>query len=299
MSWFRRYALGCSFFCAGSFMPAHIALAEAAPPPPALASAQLAGLPPPLSSEQSLPLSALFPQLLDKSVIEREKIALELLEAGHFPSQLRQLKKVSVQSEKHELHFWVMPDYLALGNDAEAMLMPLSFVSARRLMEIWGFYLPTRKMVDLIYKEAALKIWPRTYPPSPAMNSMEFALDHSRWIEGQRYLFPEQNVLAAGHKKDVVLSSRLYQRSHRQAIYGWNNIRGGETIQPLSIWHGDQYVDYSHGLRLVAPWVLLDGKIFSLKELLADAELASLLSDEGPIDVDRLLRSAPRSIAHN
>lgn len=299
MTRFKRWAFALCGLMLGSLASGQVPKESEVLPEPSLMDLQLSYLPLPLPPSESLPASAIYPQLLDKTVIEREKIVLELLEQGHFPAQLRKLKPLVIRSGGHELKFWVMPDYLALGNAADAMLMPLSFVSARRLMEVWGFLLPTKKMVDIIYEQAERRIWPRTYPPSPEMNSMEHVLDHSLWIEGQRYLYPEQNVLTAGHKKDVVLSTRLYRRSHRQAIYGWNNIRGGETIQPLSIWHGDHYVDYSHGLRLIAPWAKLDGKLVKLCDLLLDEEKASLLSDEGPLDVDRLLRTVSRSFAKN
>ncbi len=288
MGRYSQFALAFLSFCTCSIVQGQSAFMP-----------QLKSLPAPLPTEQSLSATTILAMLEDKNVIEREKIVLELLSLGHFPQRLRSLKKVTVEEQKRKISFWVMPDYLAIGNDADEMLMPLSFSSARLLTQSWGFALPTRKMVDAIYKSAERKIWPRTYPPSPEMNSMEFARDHNRWIEGQRYLFPEQDVLTAGHKKDVVLSKRLYQRHNRQAIYGWNNIRAGETIQPLSIWHGEKYVDYSHGLRMVAPWVEIDGVLVSLKQALMHEEYSSLLSDEGPLDIDRLLRHTDHSIAHN
>jgi hypothetical protein len=68
----------------------------------------------------------------------------------------------------------------------------------------------------------------------------------------------------------------------RLAIYGWHQ-SNGEPIQPLSTAHGLEYVDYSHGVRLVADVMLLNGRITSVHKVLTDARLSAVLSDEGPI----------------
>jgi len=86
----------------------------------------------------------------------------------------------------------------------------------------------------------------------------------------------------AGHKKDLVVSNRLWRNPGRVAIYGWHQ-PNGRAIQPLSTVHGAEYADYSHGVRLVARTAYLNGRAIDLEDLLADATYAGLLSDEGPI----------------
>ena len=88
--------------------------------------------------------------------------------------------------------------------------------------------------------------------------------------------------LVAGHKKDIVTTNRLKEKPNRVAIYGWHKL-DGKPIQPLTIVHGDTYVDYSHGVRLVAREVLLDGRAAQIEDVLRDPALAPLLSAEGPI----------------
>jgi len=89
-------------------------------------------------------------------------------------------------------------------------------------------------------------------------------------------------VLTAGHKKDLVITNRLWRFPDRVAIYGWH--RGiDEPIQPLSTVHGARYADYSHGVRLVSTTICVDGKPMSLFEALEDPELAQVLSGEGPL----------------
>lgn len=60
--------------------------------------------------------------------------------------------------------------------------------------------------------------------------------------------------------------------------------------------HSADWADYSMGIRLVAEAVVVDGRPMNLSAVLADPELAQLLSDEGPIVPSRvpiLPRPAP------
>ncbi len=78
------------------------------------------------------------------------------------------------------------------------------------------------------------------------------------------------------------MTNLLARRQGKIAIYGWH-FPSGIPIQPLSTIHSATYADYSHGIRLISDWVLLNGQIQPLYEVLGDPELSSLLSDEGPI----------------
>ena len=104
-------------------------------------------------------------------------------------------------------------------------------------------------------------------------------------------------ALVSGNKKDVVVSNRLAAQPGRIAIYGWHR-PGGEPIQPLSTVHGSGYADYSHGIRLVSGVVFVDGEATSLARVLRDPELASVLSDEGPLpDLGNLMPAVPTPVA--
>ncbi len=232
---------------------------------------------------------ALLADYRETSISKREEAVLDALQRGYFPDFMRRMKAVTIQEKGHTLTFWVMPDYVAIGNNDDAVLMPLSFVSARKLANAWGFILPTPKMVDAIFRQAECVIWPRIFKPATEMVSVAWLEAHNDLIRSQRFAELDFTRLAAGHKKDIVLSPRLKDQDKKIAIYGWQNIRAGENIQPLSTWHGERYVDYSHGLRLVGAWAMLDGKLLSMREIMADPALSSLVSREGPIPVDQLL----------
>jgi hypothetical protein len=119
------------------------------------------------------------------------------------------------------------------------------------------------------------------------MASSELFAAHSREIEERRAaLGCPAGSLVAGPKKDLVITAREAQQPGRLAIYGWFH-GDGTPIQPLSLLHSDKYVDFSHGIRLVADEMTLDGRARSVFEVLADPGLAALLSDEGaftPLD---------------
>ena len=70
------------------------------------------------------------------------------------------------------------------------------------------------------------------------------------------------------------------------AIYGWHKA-DGKPIQPLYTGHADYYADYSHGIRLVqlALTVEINDVKHTVPEVLANPELAPLLSDEGVIAI--------------
>jgi hypothetical protein len=162
----------------------------------------------------------------------------------------------------------------------------------------FGFALPTRKMVDAIYAQSDAKLAPEPMTAGPQMSSTAYYVTHNDRISTQRAaLDAPPGALLAGHKKDVVLTSRLASQTGKIAIYGWHR-RDGRPIQPLSTVHGAGYADYSHGIRLVSSVVFVDGEATSLASVLRDPELAPVLSDEGPLpDLGALMPAAPTPVA--
>jgi hypothetical protein len=60
----------------------------------------------------------------------------------------------------------------------------------------------------------------------------------------------------------------------------------------LSTVHGANYADYSHGIRLISEWALVNGRLQSIRQLLQDPATAKILSDEGPIHLNLDLLAA-------
>ncbi len=223
----------------------------------------------------------------------RDEEAVAALEAGNLPEALRTLHPVAFRARDaggawREVTVWVTPDYLAVGSDADFVRAPLSADGAQRVADRLGCVLPTVALVDAIWAAAPGRLSPIPLPPGPTMMSAEYAAEHQRRIEAQREARGlASGVLLAGHKKDVVLSARLWARPDRVAIYGWHR-PDGRPIQPLSTVHERSYADYSHGARLVWATCRIDGIAHPIEAVLADPLLAPLLSHEGPLPAARL-----------
>lgn len=217
----------------------------------------------------------------------REEGVIHEVLAGNVPSWYRQLVPITASRSGSQgfvdVTFHVLPDYLAVGSDDDFVFMPLSPQAAQRIADTTGMSLPTSTMVDLIWQAADYQFEPRPIPPSPAMTTINVFVHHNQMLAAQRdSLGLRAGKLAAGHKKDVVLSSRLNGIDGKVAIYGWHQTNG-TPIQPLYIGHTDRWVDYSHGIRLVSRDVLVDGKRMDIRDVLANLDLARLFSAEGVV----------------
>jgi len=225
---------------------------------------------------------AAFPLDDREAAIERE------ITGGNFPEFLRQFRQVPIRGttldgKEITASLAVMPDYLAVGSDADFVRLPMTPQTAQRIADQLGCLLPTRKMVDAIDAAAELHLAP--HPLTEAREAVSTFLEHHQIIERQRAGKP-LGLLITGIKKDVVLSPRLFERPNRLALYGWRKL-DGQPIQPLTTVHWNRYVDYSHGARLVLNQIEVDGRKRKITDVLADQDLCSLMSDEGPIDPPR------------
>jgi hypothetical protein len=117
------------------------------------------------------------------------------------------------------------------------------------------------------------------------MGSMEFFAYHNREIEERRAgQHAPLGALLSGPKKDLVITRRMLESPGRTPIYGWFDAEA-KPIQALSLVHDDRYVDYAHGIRLVYRKMTVDDQDRDVLEVLAERELAPLISDEGSFDL--------------
>jgi hypothetical protein len=215
---------------------------------------------------------------------QREEAMAAEISRGNIPNFLRSFQKLTVRAhdaagKEHSATIEVMPDYLVVGSDDDFVRVPITPMTAARVADVFGCALPTRKIVDEVYRSAAIKLEPR--PLTKDRESVQTFVEHNSIIESQR-AGRQLGLLVAGIKKDVVVTNRLGERANRVAIYGWHKL-DGSPIQPLTIVHVNWYVDYSHGVRLVKRTVLVDGKPRDIRHVLYSPDLVGLLSDEGQI----------------
>lgn len=225
------------------------------------------------------------------SGVERDAVFVAELLAGNLPDFLRKLVAVTLRAPAGgaTVTACVLPDYLSIGSDRDFLLVPMGLAGALAVAQRGGFTLPTTRLVDAIYAQAAVRLPPRPLPASDAMRSTAYLRNHDRIVGEQRSAAGGLlGWLTAGHKKDLVLTNRLWRALDRVAIYGWHRAPR-DPIQTLSTVHGTRYADYSHGVRLVSSVVYVDGAPRPIAAALADPALAPALSAEGPMpDLDRL-----------
>ena len=256
-------------------------------------AAQSQSLAVPARPADSVPGRQIATHISSLPVAEREVELSRQILAGNVPPFLRHLCPVSVTNISPAVTnvatFFVAPDYLCVGSDDDFFFTPLRPSTTQEIAWQLNASLPTRKMVDAIYAAAEIKLAPAPIPPGPAMTTVPVFLEHSDAVRAQRLACAAAHplgALTAGDKKDVVISARLAGAPGKVAIYGWHKTNGA-PIQPLYLGHTDQWADYSHGIRLVAQNMIVDGTNSSVRAVLADPKLCALLSDEGPIDDPR------------
>lgn len=220
---------------------------------------------------------------------QRDSLAIAWILAGHIPAFITKLEKVSVSmldsttGKTIEAIYFVSPDYLSVGNDEDWARVPLTPMAAQEIADSLHCFLPTRKMVDDIYKQAKMKLEP--VPMFAFRDSTPTMWQHHLMIEGQR---KGRKGLIAGIKKDVVISSKLISdgRPNRVAIYGWHKA-DGKPIQPLYTGHVNWYVDYSHGIRFIHETIYIKRKPMHYTDVLKHPVYSKLLCDEVTCDCSR------------
>jgi hypothetical protein len=230
---------------------------------------------------------------------QREEAIVKEIISGNIPNFLRHTQTISYKTKLKNGKFQrvemnVMPDYLAIGSDKDFVRIPMSPISAQKIADRYNLVLPTAKIVDEIYKNSSLKYTPSPLPPGKKMVTSDVYKQHNQLIEKQRK-GRSLDQLASGHKKDVVLTNRLNAQPRKVAIYGWHR-PNGKAIQPLSLVHGNYYADYSHGIRLVDPWIKVDGKRRNISGVMSDKNLASLVSNEGKMTAASAYRAGKSTV---
>lgn len=234
----------------------------------------------------SLSGSDFYKQAAAMSWKQRDSFAILQFQTGNIPAFLLDLRPVqteytdSVSGKTHKAVYYVTPDYFSIGTNQDWARVPLTPMAARQIADTLNCFLPSRKMVDDIYRAAAVKLEP--VPMYAFRDSTPTMWHHHLIVEGQR---KGRRGLISGIKKDVVNTFKLsqYPRRDRVAIYGWHK-SDGKPIQPLYTGHVNWYVDYSHGIRLVSRRILVDGKWMDYTSILKDPVLKHLLCDEGNCD---------------
>ncbi|HEU4537343.1 MAG TPA: hypothetical protein VFS00_24655, partial [Polyangiaceae bacterium] len=139
----------------------------ATPPRPAPPEVSLSALPP---RPADAPSGSAFVRALEaEGEAGREAAVLREICRGNVPGYLRRLARLEAAGETRSgrpvaLTLWVTPDYLAVGDDADSVRVPMNAITAQTVADRLGFVLPTAKIVDLVYRLADARLSPRPFP---------------------------------------------------------------------------------------------------------------------------------------
>lgn len=243
--------------------------------------------------------SAVAEAVTGLSLTEREAVLEAEVLSGNVPDWWRNFVRVPVGPPGAGVVAWVAPDYLAVGNAVDFFQIPLTPGTARRIAERLGCTLPNPRLVDAVHAAAPLKLMPCPIPPGPEMVSVNWFLDHQKTVRTQREQALELHpwgTLVAGSQKDVVLTPLLANKPGKVAIYGWHR-PDGSVIQPLYTGHGEGWVDYSHGIRLVGMEVDRAGKPAAWESVLTDPAMAEFFRDTAPDKISPPVKTSTEAAA--
>lgn len=213
---------------------------------------------------------------------QRDSFVVKEVLAGNIPSFLKKFVPVHVQVRDSstgkiiKATYYVATDYLSVGTDEDWARINITPYAAQKIADSFDCFLPTKKMVDDMYKAAKVKLEP--VPMYAFRDSTPTMYHHHLIVEGQR---KGRKGLISGIQKDVVISGKISRdpKPDRVAIYGWHKL-DGTPIQPLYTGHVYWWVDYSQGIRLVYRKIKVNNRWMDYIDVLKDAVLQKLLCDE-------------------
>ena len=232
-------------------------------------------------------------QVKELNLSDREKAVVKEILAGNVPSFSRKLRplKISrvINGKNYEVIFFTVCDYMAIGSDDDYLYIPMTPSTAQYIADKLDCILPTKKLVDVIYNKAEIKLRPQPIPPSPKMTTIPVFYQHTDSIKNQIAQIGfnrASDSIIAGHKKDIIISNKIYSSDRnydRVVIYGWH-LSVNNPIQPVYNGHIGTYADYSHGVRLISKLAIINGDSIQITDILKDPNLNIIISSEGVIN---------------
>ncbi len=205
----------------------------------------------------------------------RETVIESSLNAKQYPAFLTQFIPVNVSIPGHTGTFFVTPDVLSIGTDADYLRIPMQARTAQRVANHFGMILPTKQMVEaMINAPNFTKENHVSYRPifGRGRDDLYAYIRTNKQLQEVRnsHFAPGRGYI--GGKKDIVMGTDMSRArpnspgdsctsrtTLRIFIYGGVNQAGG-VVQAYSDVHDLTYVDYSHGVHLVANEMIVDGR---------------------------------------
>lgn len=216
----------------------------------------------------------------------RENYIKSQILSGNIPDFLRNkvecnFNMLDLAGDTHTVVYQVMPDYLAVGSDSDFVRVPLTPTTAQAIADSFRCFMPTPKLVDATMLRSTGRLDPIPYAPVGHNNELvsQFVRHNNDISTAMQNEDIQPGELISGIKKDVVITNRIKNNRNYVAIYGWH-YKNNTAIQPLYTGHIKEYVDYSHGIRLISNNMTVDGMQMSAQEVLRDSLLYKCLTRE-------------------
>lgn len=220
----------------------------------------------------------------------REKAILAAVEHGDFVPF--DWEPVESTHNGHKATLYVTADCLRLGDAKDSVRVSMSAITAQAIADVFGAFLPTTHIADLVWKQAKVHLEPCLFgePRSATSRMRDYHEAVEKAVAGRKGLI--ENV-----GKHWVITNKLLSSPGRAANYGFFSASaphvtpsGLKAWQPLGLAHNGAHADYSQVLRLVGEKLIVDGKTMLFKDVATNPALCGLVSSEGIL---RTLRGSP------
>lgn len=220
----------------------------------------------------------------------REDFILEQVRNGCVPDFMRVASQIILSGAGGVVgSLEVCPDYLCLGTDEDYIYAQCSIVTAQKVADEIGAMLPTKKIVDEIWKQAHGKIDIVTQTPDKTMVTSPVFLKQSRDVIAKRALLGAPlGALMDGGFKNYILVPGLAARPGQTCIYGFHRLNGKPVQDPNLSAHDRDYVDYSQCPRFISLEMFVGDDLLNVADVLAHALLHVLVTSEGASKVHRV-----------
>ena len=232
-------------------------------------------------------------RIRQKRGAERELEALAAVKTGEVPSIFTTPSAWSVVTIRKEidglpyrLDLRVAPNFFAVGDDGSPFFLPMWPTTAQKVADRFNAILPTKRIADAVYAAAEIEV-PIVTPGAPwyVAGKPGDIGDSEAWYDAtlrKRAQGPAGRFgkLVDGHSKNLIVSPK--DDGARVRIYGARRPDGSYPLQAESAVHAWNYLDYSHGTRLISRNAVLNGQPIDLMTVFMDPKVSALVSDDGP-----------------
>jgi hypothetical protein len=211
---------------------------------------------------------------------------------------------ITFEHKDYKAELRVSSDALQIGEPGDSVRICVSAVLQQHIADWFDCILPTPKISDKIWQEAAVKLIPHPQTPDAQMGYTSRMAKHSKAIDNELSTKNYQKGdLISTVGKDWILVKKLLSKESLAANYGWHfagsnfqgikgeatvSIPGGRLIQGVGTAHNNLHEDYSQICRLIYRYCTVNGDKKDLADILSDPELAPLISHEGPLGFWRM-----------